>query len=197
MEYGDIGDLQNVLYTLKKPFRATQVHAVAAQVLCGLVFLHRQHIVHGDIKPSNLVLLSNGVVKIIDFGVSYRLDATKTDFLPLSMQPGTTSFMAPEFFQINPSQGLNYRNRKYPPRKEIRYNTKVDIWALGCTLLNLLFLRPPFSKPCSELQAKGILHEMFVRRIPQEKVEQTFLQAYLLNARVENNSGPMEKAQQR
>jgi len=84
-----------------------------------------------------------------------------------------------------------------PRNMTIRYDTRLDIWALGCTLLNLLFMRPPFSKPCTEIRNKSILNDMFTRNIPQEKVESTFLHAYTINATLEENSKPMAKAQKR
>lgn len=78
------------------PMAVDEALAIARQVLEGLVAMHRQHIVHRDIKPGNILIRPDGVVKIADLGLartfeSNELRATQTDGVV-----GTWEYLAPE-----------------------------------------------------------------------------------------------------
>jgi mitogen-activated protein kinase kinase 3 len=71
----DAGSLENIISL----FRAAQVHPVieeavlakiTLQMLCGLTYLHSKNHLHRDIKPGNVLLNSQGEVKLSDFGIS-------------------------------------------------------------------------------------------------------------------------------
>jgi serine/threonine protein kinase len=89
------------------------------QVLEGIGFAHKYNIVHGDIKPSNILLDPQGRVKIVDFGLSFTLASGKKmkgDMLP----GGTLQFMSPE-------QILN---------EDV--DSRSDIYSLGVTFFLML-----------------------------------------------------------
>lgn len=69
---------------------------IALRLCKGLHALHRQRIIHRDIKPDNILLLDDGGLKLLDMGVA-RLPAW--DELPDAAIPGTASYMAPEQFK--------------------------------------------------------------------------------------------------
>ncbi|BBG94972.1 mitogen-activated protein kinase kinase kinase 5 [Prunus dulcis] len=94
-------------------------------ILYGLAFLHSKKIVHRDIKGANLCVDTSGVVKIAGFGMAKRLNGQSNN---LSLK-GSPYWMAPEVvIQNNPDLGL-----------------AVDIWSLGCTIIEMLNGKPPWS----------------------------------------------------
>lgn len=97
------------------------------QILEGVSFLHAALIVHRDIKGANILRDLRGNVKLADFGASKRLQTirSKTGFRSVH---GTPYWMAPEV--IN-GEG---------------YGRKADIWSLGCTVVEMLTTKPPWSE---------------------------------------------------
>ncbi|KAJ7547107.1 hypothetical protein O6H91_08G069500 [Diphasiastrum complanatum] len=93
-------------------------------ILAGLIYLHNHNIVHGDIKPENLLVTAEGQIKIGDFGRS-RIFEDGNDMMRRS--PGTPVFSAPEC-----CLGAAYHGKA------------ADIWALGVTLYCMLLGRYPF-----------------------------------------------------
>ncbi|KAI4296277.1 hypothetical protein L6164_036248 [Bauhinia variegata] len=116
------GSLQR-LYQ-KYRLRDSQVSAYTRQILHGLKYLHDRNVVHRDIKCANILVDASGFVKLADFGLA---KATKLNDVKSSK--GTPFWMAPEV--------VNLKNRGY--------GLAADIWSLGCTVLEMLTQRPPYS----------------------------------------------------
>ncbi|CAN1171920.1 Serine/threonine-protein kinase GRIK2 [Linum perenne] len=93
-------------------------------IVSGLMYLHAHNIVHGDIKPDNLLVTSTGVVKIGDFSVSQVFEDDNDE---LRRSPGTPVFTAPEC-----CLGLTYRGKE------------ADTWAVGVTLYCMVLGAYPF-----------------------------------------------------
>ncbi|ETV91459.1 STE/STE11 protein kinase [Aphanomyces invadans] len=89
-----------------------------SQVLLGVQYLHSRHVIHYDIKPSNILIDQHGAVKLADFGASRLLSASS--IAKSKSMRGTPYYMAPEVI------------------KQQAHDTKADIWSLGCTLLKML-----------------------------------------------------------
>lgn len=100
------------------------LHCVFLQVVLGLAYLHEQKIVHGDIKPQNILVGDKDAVKIADFGISQSLYGSKQK---LTDTAGTPAFMSPEM-----CSGEEYSGQM------------ADIWAVGATFFMLKFGNPPF-----------------------------------------------------
>ncbi|KAH9498127.1 Mitogen-activated protein kinase kinase kinase 2 [Bulinus truncatus] len=96
------------------------------QILQGLAFLHKNVIVHRDIKAANVLRDNLGNIKLGDFGASKRLQ-TITSATGLKTAVGTPHWMAPEV--IN-GEG---------------YGRKADLWSVGCTVVEMLTMKPPFA----------------------------------------------------
>lgn len=106
-------------YTLQEQ----AVSSYTRQILHGLKYLHNQGVVHRDIKCANILVDTNGLVKLADFGLA---KATKLN--DVKSCKGTVFWMAPEVVK---SQG--------------GYGVPADIWSLGCTVLEMLTGRFPYS----------------------------------------------------
>ncbi len=96
---------------------------IVIQVCRGLAFAHEHRIVHRDVKPSNIRLLDDGTVKIMDFGIA-KLGGTQ--LTKAGMMVGTVHYMSPEQVRGKPLDGRS------------------DVFSLGVILYELLAGRRPF-----------------------------------------------------
>ena len=113
---------------LLKRFGAFNEHVVAnytRQILSGLHFLHGNGIIHRDIKGGNVLVDEAGSVKLADFGASTKVNAFDRTQETISFK-GTPYFMAPEVLG------------------QSKYGRKGDIWAVGCTMIQMLTAQPPW-----------------------------------------------------
>ncbi|GET87383.1 protein kinase, putative [Leishmania tarentolae] len=122
MEYCEGGSVDTVYDLLRRPLSEPLIAYVCRQTLLGLRYLHERHIIHRDIKGSNLLLTKDGQVKLADFGVSTELKHTlsrRNTFI------GTALWMAPEALT------------------EKDYDSRADLWSLGITTIELAEGQPP------------------------------------------------------
>jgi class 3 adenylate cyclase len=108
----------------REPMALEEATDVVIQITRGLLTAHAAGIVHRDIKPSNAIVASDGVIKILDFGLAklrHRPPATKTE-----ARVGTLYYMAPE--QIESGD----------------VGEQADLWAVGVVYYELLTGRKPF-----------------------------------------------------
>ncbi|RKF61980.1 putative mitogen-activated protein kinase [Erysiphe neolycopersici] len=110
-------------------FEEMVVSSLTRQTLSGLAYLHREGILHRDLKADNILLDLDGTCKISDFGISKKSDNIYGNDASNSMQ-GSVFWMAPEVVR---SRGQGY-------------SAKVDIWSLGCVVLEMFAGRRPWSK---------------------------------------------------
>ncbi|GLC39018.1 hypothetical protein PLESTM_000827500 [Pleodorina starrii] len=99
------------------------VRSIAKQLVRALHYLHTNRIIHRDMKPQNILIGSNGVVKLCDFGFARAMSCNT---MVLTSIKGTPLYMAPELVQEQP------------------YNHTVDLWSLGVILFELHVGQPPF-----------------------------------------------------
>ncbi|XP_030849172.1 uncharacterized protein LOC583722 isoform X2 [Strongylocentrotus purpuratus] len=98
------------------------------QILEGTQYLHENNVIHRDIKGANIMLMSTGVIKLIDFGCAKRLciQISRSQNVLKSMR-GTPYWMAPEVIM------------------ETGHGKKSDIWSIGCTVFEMATRKPPWA----------------------------------------------------
>lgn len=135
------------------PLAYAEVADIGQKVALALHDLHRQHVVHLDIKPSNIIVRDSGEVALVDFGLS------RHDQLPDLMDEefrlpyGTAPYMAPE-------QVLGVRNE---PRS--------DFFALGCLLYFFATGVRPFGDP---QRLTGLKRRIWWDPVPPRKLKSDF-----------------------
>jgi len=129
LEYVGGGTLQGLVERApdgKLPLR--QAQAIFRQLLDGLEFIHSNMVVHGDIKPDNLMFTDDGTLKMSDFGVAEELtDEVDPDML--SKSAGSPAFQPPEVASGS----------------DLISPFKVDVWAAGIVLYIMVVGKYPFS----------------------------------------------------
>ena len=140
-----ISSLSNVIKKISKPFYIGQVKKIVRSIALGIKFLHDHDIIHRDIKPGNIFIDENCVVKIGDFG-SARISPQqkkeneveekkkgsgggkeKKEKRPLTPGVGTKWYKAPEII---------FGGK--------HYDKSVDIWSFGCLMAEMFLLEPLF-----------------------------------------------------
>jgi len=113
---------------LLKTFGAFPLNVVknyTRQILHGLAYLHHNGIIHRDIKGGNILVDDDGTVKLADFGASTTLSNFENTQETTTIK-GTPYFMAPEVLSSS------------------KYGRKGDIWAVGCTMIEMFTGEPPW-----------------------------------------------------
>ncbi|XP_023015082.2 serine/threonine-protein kinase Nek8 [Leptinotarsa decemlineata] len=132
MEYASKGTLQESIERERpKYFTPQHVMDLFCQILMGLDHIHRRKVIHRDLKTENLFLtgLKADVIKIGDFGISKNLVNGKMANTVI----GTCNYLAPELCDGKP------------------YNSKSDIWSLGCILYEMCAMQKMFDGTVSNI----------------------------------------------
>ncbi len=134
MELVEGRDLSDMI-ALRDPLALERKLDIAIEVLIGLHFAHQRGVIHRDVKPSNVRVMPDGRVKIMDFGIArlQKADATGSGAIV-----GTPTYMAPE--QIT--------NGAITPA--------TDVFSVGCMLYELLCYQRPFEAE----SVHGVLYQV-------------------------------------
>jgi serine/threonine protein kinase len=122
LEYVAGGELFHHLQKVRR-VPVADVRIYIAELSLALIFLHVQGVIYRDLKPENLLIDTQGHIKMTDFGLAKQLDA---DDETTSTFCGTSEYLAPELVARRP------------------YGFKIDWWALGILTYELLFGQTPF-----------------------------------------------------
>uniref|UniRef100_A0A5B6Z2A7 mitogen-activated protein kinase kinase kinase n=1 Tax=Davidia involucrata TaxID=16924 RepID=A0A5B6Z2A7_DAVIN len=115
-------------------FPESVIRMYTKQLLLGLEYLHRNGIMHRDIKGANILVDNKGCIKLADFGASKKVVELATITGAKSMK-GTPYWMAPEVIL------------------QTGHSFSADIWSVGCTVIEMATGKPPWSQQYQEVAA--------------------------------------------
>ncbi|XP_041329440.1 serine/threonine-protein kinase 36 [Pyrgilauda ruficollis] len=147
----------------------SQVQTIAAQLISALYYLHSHRILHRDMKPQNILLGKDGVVKLCDFGFAR---AMSIHTMVLTSIKGTPLYMSPELVEERP------------------YDHTADLWSVGCILYELFVGTPPFYTNSIFQLVSLIIKDPVKWPMTMSEVFKSFLQGLLMKDPHERLSWP-------
>ncbi len=130
-------DLFKIIKNSKIVLDETILRIIIEEILFGLEYLHSKGIIHRDIKPENILVNKDGKLVIADFDLARYLEGD-----PLSKGVATIYYRAPEIFYGSTN-----------------YDFSLDIWSLGCLIIELIIKEPIF-KGKSEFEVMYKIYEV-------------------------------------
>jgi serine/threonine-protein kinase len=121
------------------PLALDEAIGIASQVARGLAKAHEKGIIHRDVKPGNILVTSDGLAKVVDFGLAKL--ATQARLTRVGTTVGTVMYMSPE----------QARSEEVDERS--------DIWSLGVVLYEMVTGRPPFEGEHEQAIIYSILNQ--------------------------------------
>jgi serine/threonine protein kinase len=121
-EYVD-ADLARLISNRGRPFRPAAIKSYAFQMIAAVYYLHSHRIIHRDIKPDNILVSRNGIVKLCDFGMARYVTVPMRTY---TRGVVTLWYKAPELIL----DGF--------------YELSIDMWSIGCILYELVTYSPLF-----------------------------------------------------
>ncbi|KAI8356154.1 Pkinase-domain-containing protein [Blakeslea trispora] len=140
MEYAAGGSIRAIMKSGNIEERYIAV--IIREILLALSYLHKNHIIHRDIKAANILLTAEGNVQLCDFGVAAANSLRRSTFV------GTPYWMAPEVI-----------------REGASYDYKADIWSLGITVYEMATGNPPLAN-IEPMRAISIIPKSTPPRLP-------------------------------
>ncbi|KAA8643087.1 hypothetical protein EYZ11_006187 [Aspergillus tanneri] len=162
LEYVPGGSIATMLKQYNT-FQEPLIKNFVRQILSGLSYLHSRDIIHRDIKGANILVDNKGGIKISDFGISKRVEASTllgarasgsgAGHMHRPSLQGSVYWMAPEVV------------------RQSAHTKKADIWSLGCLVVEMFIGAHPFPD-CSQLQAIFAIGSNKARPPPPENASE-------------------------
>jgi Tol biopolymer transport system component/predicted Ser/Thr protein kinase len=131
------------------PLSLDEASGIARQVADALEYAHERGVIHRDLKPGNIKIRPDGVVKVLDFGLAKAVGSASSDQSPTisarqtdpGMILGTAPYMSPEQAKGKP------------------VDKRTDIWAFGCVFYEMLTGMPPHQRDSTQDTLASILRD--------------------------------------
>lgn len=134
-EYKSLSDVLDDLSEYRHYLSTLGVLKYFTEILIGLKYIHNHHILHRDLKPENVFVTTDNVCVLGDFGFAKEVE----DLEALNRTyAGSPMYMAPEVFRGN------------------KYNSKADIWSLGCILYEMCTFKGVYEQAKTPAQLKRL-----------------------------------------
>ena len=146
----DLSEFIKIQLNKKKYFSESIILSIFTQICLGIKYIHDLNILHRNINPSNILLISNKVIKISNFDF-YRLLFNSNERSITFVNNSWKEYMSPEM------------------NMNIPYSFKNDIWSLGILLFHMMALKVPFNyKQLNEIQnIKKVDANYIISKIPR------------------------------
>ncbi|KAA6371190.1 MAG: putative NEK protein kinase, partial [Streblomastix strix] len=136
LEFCSRGDMRKYITNMRESgteISNKRAFELIAQIISAVDQLHANGIIHGDLKPENVLVMKDYRVKLSDFGLARKIEEGR-DYL--TAMGGTTFYLGPELLQnqVEQSQGA----------QKLMQTPAADIWAIGVMIFELLAQRHPF-----------------------------------------------------
>jgi len=169
MEYVAGGSLQDFIGKLD----IKQLESYTRQITLALQYLHERNICHRDIKSDNILVVlpknpnskSIGYIKVIDFGVSVTFDHPPANaFIGIT---GTAPFLAPESIGVRMSSSSSSdTDSGFQCESSNSYRTAMDIWSLGCTIIQMISGKVPEWAGVMSPNTMTIVYQLTNKHLP-------------------------------
>jgi len=138
-------------------------YLLCQQLTKAVEYLHKENVVHGDIKADNLLMSEDGALKLTDFGLAIMHDVA-FQFSQTDMGSGTYRWMAPELY-----------------KEEAQRCRETDVYAMGMTMLELITGDLPFPEiNAPHLIIRAVVDQRRTPEVPQLQVEPVSPQAGIM-----------------
>ncbi|CAD7926026.1 unnamed protein product [Amoebophrya sp. A120] len=148
LEFMPGGSLSAVIHTFG-PLDESLVRVYCRQLLRGLAYLHERNFIHRDIKGANILVGLNCCVKLSDFGCAKQIMSRSGDQMCAQTMTGSIPWMSPDVMKGTP------------------YDTKADIWSLGCLLIEMASGRAPWSELCFDNNIAMLMRIAMTDDVPE------------------------------
>jgi len=107
------------------------------QIVDAIFYIHSENIIHGDIKPQNILHDGRGKLKLADFGSSFEYNSKMETRTAI----GTTEYSSPEVLTSN-----------------CKLSVAIDFWSLGCVIFAMFLGKSPFHAPSESLVVESVMN---------------------------------------
>jgi serine/threonine-protein kinase len=123
------GRLLRTILNEEKKLPIARATSITLAICDALDYMHKRGIIHRDLKPENVMVMENGQVKLIDFGIAMKEDARRLTFVNVTSLLGTPDYISPE--QVKGARG----------------DQRSDIYSVGIMFYEMLTGRVPYVGP--------------------------------------------------